>query len=469
MPPICRSWLAILLFGLWGTTSSLVHAALPKADVSYAVVVSTETHASEEWKLVVETLREKHQGRVVVVDKLDDALAQLQQQFPTHVCFVANPLEVTTEFVAAVHQLTRRIDDDPYTDCLWGILTGYDAANALTIARQTEPLTIRKVGSGTEVALDRCEEGQWFCELVPGKHVSKTRGEETVTEQGPSDSTQRLVDLLNEYHADLFITSGHATERDWQIGFRYRNGQFVCRDGRIIGRDLNGKEYPVDSSNPKVYLPIGNCLMGHIDSRDAMALAFMNSAGVHQMVGYTVPTWFGYGGWGLLDYFVEQPGRYTLAEAFFVNHQALLHKLETEYPKLAHRPTSPGKVVEYNEGGGLLFDRDVVAFYGDPAWEARMADRPLNWKQTLTVTDGLYTFTLTPLMGEKTFQPVNINGAQRGGRPIVQLLPQRLKDIKLIEGENWKPLLADNFLLVPNPKEGDKAIRIRFTGQPIAK
>ena len=36
-----------------------------------------------------------------------------------------------------------------------------------------------------------------------------------------------------------------------------------------------------------------------------------------------------------LDYFFEQPGRFTLAEAFYANHQALLHVLETKYPDLA--------------------------------------------------------------------------------------------------------------------------------------
>ena len=75
--------------------------------------------------------------------------------------------------------------------------------------------------------------------------------------------------------------------------------------------------------------------MGHIDGPDAMALAFMNSAGVDQMIGYTVPTWYGYGGWGMLDYFVEQPGRFTLAEAFYANQQALIHRLETYFPGAA--------------------------------------------------------------------------------------------------------------------------------------
>ena len=58
---------------------------------------------------------------------------------------------------------------------------------------------------------------------------------------GPDDTTKALVDTLNVDQVQLFVTSGHATERDWQIGFRYRNGQFVSRDGALIGVDTEGK------------------------------------------------------------------------------------------------------------------------------------------------------------------------------------------------------------------------------------
>ena len=141
-------------------------------------------------------------------------------------------------------------------------------------------------------------------------------------EVAPADTTQALVSALNVGAPDLFVTSGHATERDWQIGFRYPNGYFKSKAGAMHGEDTAGQIFPVLSHNPKVYLPIGNCLMGHIDGPDAMALAWMKSAGVRQMLGYIKPTWYGYMGWGVLDYFVEQPGRYTMTEAFFANQAA---------------------------------------------------------------------------------------------------------------------------------------------------
>ena len=437
------------------TVALFVASSTFAADSPYAVVVSAETNNLPEWSEVVATLVEKHDAEVIEYDTVGDALPALQRQFPRHACFVARPDEATREFVAEVHRLTRRLDEDPYTDTLWGILTGHDADNALRIAEHDEPLTVRKTAAGTEIAMSCCEEGIWYCELNQHHMVQKTPGEPAQTLRGPGDTTAALVETLNDYEADLFVTSGHATQRDWQIGFAYRNGQFVSRDGMLIGVDTEGDEISIDAPHPKVYLAVGNCLMGHIDSPDAMALAFLNSAGVHQMVGYTTLTWFGYAGWGCLDYFVEQPGRYTLTQAFFANQQALLHRLETEFPELAREEPPPGQTTGYNTGSGLLHDRDVVAFYGDPGWEARLAPGPLAWKQTMSEEDGVYRLTITPQHGEQTFEPINTNGSQRGWRPIIEWLPHRVENVRLLEGLDLQPVVTDNFVLIPNPRECD--------------
>ena len=95
---------------------------------------------------------------------------------PRHVCFVSKPSEATRAFVASVHQLARRVDEDPYADFQWGILTGHDAGNALAIARTRDPLTIERVASGTDVELDACREGVWYCELQKNRMVRKEPG-----------------------------------------------------------------------------------------------------------------------------------------------------------------------------------------------------------------------------------------------------------------------------------------------------
>jgi len=419
----------------------------------YAIVVAEKTLADPAWAEVVTALREKHRDRQPVVLTWavapDEVVAKLAASRPRHACFVARPEEASREFVAEVHRLTRRLDDDPYTDTLWGILTGFDAANALAIATTADPLTVKRVTSGTELAMDRVVEGEWYCELTQNRMVRKETGGTAREERGPDDTTAALAARLSNGATDLFVTSGHATERDWQIGFRYRNGQFRSGAGKLWGVDTAGTKIPIASDNPKVWLPIGNCLAGHIDGPDALALAFLNSAGVRQMIGYTVPTWFGYAGWGLLDYFVEQPGRFSLCEAFHANDHALVHRLATK--------AAPG------DERGLRFDRDVVAFYGDPAWEARMAPGPLSYGQELVERDGTFTLVITPLAGAASFTPVNTNGSQRGGRPVVQFLPRRIGPAEIVEGSVWKPVVADDFILVPLPPAGRaEPVRVVF-------
>ncbi len=467
--------------------AACLFARVVVAETDYVVVVSQTTLSDPKWNRVVEELVEKHRAEVVGYDThVTEALPALQNTFPRFACFVATSQEASRQMVADIHRLTRKLDDDPYTDVIWGILTGYDADNALEIARERDPLVIQRVTSGTELAMDCVPEGVWYSELQQHRMVRKSPGEKAKPSEGPSDTTADLAASLTEYKTDLFVTSGHATERDWQIGFRYRNGSFQSKAGNLFGVDTQGKTIPILSKNPKVYLPIGNCLMGHIDGPDAMALAFMNSAGVRQMVGYTVLTWYGYAGWGCLDYFVEQPGRYTFAEAFFANQQALIERLETNFPDISRLDTAPGTTLRKKfelsdaakksgltaqDGLGLLHDRDVLALYGDPAWSAKMAPGKLTYDQTLTeVSKGVFSLDIKPLAGEKSFEPVNTNGSQRGGRPFVQIMPRRIKDIEIIQGKELSPVITDNFVLVPNPRicDPDKTYRILFKATDMA-
>jgi hypothetical protein len=460
-------------------TGMMLGTAVSAAD--YVVVISKATQTDPAWNQVVEELVDKHQAEVVVYDThVSESLTGLRKIFPRYACFVMTSREAGRQTVADIHRLTRKLDDDPYADVAWGILTGYDAASALAIAREREPLVINRVASGTELAMDRVTEGVWYCELEQNRMVRKTPGGEAKLLHGPSDTTEALAETLTKYKADLFVTSGHATERDWQIGFRYRNGTFQSQAGELFGVDTKGRKIPIRSDNPKVYLPIGNCLMGHINGPDAMALAFMKSAGVRQMVGYTVLTWYGYAGWGCLDYFVEQPGRYTFVEAFFANQHALIERLETNFPEIARLDTPPGTAVRVKfdlsdtakksgltvqDGVGLLHDRDVLALYGDPAWNARMAPGKLSYDQSLNeVSPRLFAVEVKPRLGDTSFDPVNKNGSQRGWRPIIQMLPKRVKNVEITQGQELAPVICDDFVLIPNPRVcvPGKTYRVEF-------
>jgi hypothetical protein len=431
----------------------------PIYSTEYAILISKKTQNKAEWGKVTEALKDKYPGAVESTFESSPAecLAFLKKHLPRFTCIVAESDEVTREFVAAIHETSRQMDDDPYADTFWGILTGFNAENALKIAKTKKPLEIKRVASGTELAMDMIHEGKWYCELVKSKMVEKKAGNQVTTQTVPADTTKALVDSLNVYKPDMFVTSGHATERNWMIGFSYKNGFFICKDGQLIGLDTKRQGFKINSPNPKVYMPIGNCLMGHIKGKNSMALAWMNSAGVHQMLGYTVPTWYGYAGWGCLDYFVEQPGRYTYTEAFYANQHALIHRIQECFPKPSSPLTETAKKLKLtaHDRKGMHFDKNVVVFYGDPGWQARMKDRPKFYTQKLEEKDGIYTFTITGANGAKSFSPVNTNGAQRGWRPIIQHFNKRLKNIELIDDSELEAVIVDDFILVPNPRKYD--------------
>jgi len=419
----------------------LFAAATTSHAFDYVVVASDVTRSNPQWQAVVDALVAKHQARVVTYrDDVTSVRADLAKRLPTHVAFVAQPQEAGRKFVVAIHQMMRQLDNDPYADALWGIVTGYDAADALRIAQRREPLVVRSGGSGAgKGSVERLPQGFASYEGSKDKFWTWRDGKMTEASVKP-DAAKSLADGLNTMAPEVFITSGHATEKDWQIGYGFNGGSFRCERGQLYALNTEGKRFDIRSPTPKVYLPAGNCLIGHIPRADCMATAWMHSGGVYQMFGYTEVTWFGYMGWGTLDLFLS--GRHNLAEAFFFNNQSLLHKLLTE------KPTE-------RDLKGLLYDRDIVVFYGDPAWDARMPRTDPGWTEQFANAAGKMTFTLTTTRNGKW-----------PGRPVCAWLPQRVANPKIVAGQQHKPLVTDNFILLPLSgefKRGDR-ITITYTG-----
>ena len=429
MPRLVALWLYLL--------------GLPLGAAEYVVLVSKETHADAGWAKVVARLQAKHQAAVLTYQAdVRECQAGLRQAQPRLVCWVARPAELGQQSAYAIHQLARDNDADPYEDFQWGIITGRTAEQALKLAAPDASLTIRQVGASTAFASECAPSGYWFSEFKAGEVWVKEGTPLAVKGQGAADSTAAIAQRLNAGQTDLFITSGHASEKEWQPGYRYRNGIFTHRDGVLIGQSLDGKVHEVRSTNPKVYLAVGNCLIGNVPkSEDCMALAWLNTGGALQMLGYVEPTWFGYAGWGVLDYFLEQPGRFNVSEARLANHHALLWTLgEAKAGRLKANVR------------GLEFDQNVTVLYGDPQWSAKLAPGPLRWTETLVEgPSGEWTWTITPQAGAATFAPVDKNGSERGGRPLVAFLPRHAAGWEVVAGQEWQPVAADDFVLLPNP------------------
>jgi hypothetical protein len=200
-----------------------------------------------------------------------------------------------------------------------------------------------------------------------------------------------------------------------------------------------------------------------------MATAWLHSGGVYQMFGYTAVTFHGYMGWGTGSLF--KGGRNTLAEAFYFNNQALVHKLVTKYPRQAaidfdsYDKKAPGRLVKRHSIAGrdllgALWDRDCVAFYGDPGWEARMPPERPAWTWRLEAARGEYRFTLRALKDGKW-----------GNRPVMVFLPERLSHVSGVKHKLTRaPTVTDDFVLVPIQGEfaaGEEHV-VSFRARPVA-
>ena len=431
----------------------------------YAIVSSCST--SELWSSAIKTLKEKYENKwpgkvheVFYDSKTADVtscLPRLREVRPSYCCFVAHYSECSRQYVHQIHELTSQIDpSNPYTDTIWGILTGLEE-NDLNFALQQDNLVTRKVLTHCPVELAQFESGDWYSELEPCVHYRKTStNSETKKCECPQDTIRLFADALGEKRevesgkgVDMIITSAHATEKDWRPGFTYKNGKFICKNGDLVGIDCSGVQHKVQhSGNPKVYSAAGNCLMGHIDGADCMALAWMHSTGVVQMTGYLVPTWYGYGGWGVHKYFINLPGMYSFAEAFFANMQALRAELYHACGDESSQRSSQH---------GLVHDKNEVVFYGDPAWDARLAANLDRCPYVITLVEvqvygvlgsswKAWKLTVIPRSGGSWDCPEADDKFTTPGRPPVYIFPCAAKNYKLLQGN---AVLNCRFILVP--------------------
>ena len=470
-----RSLAAIILLLLsvasYVSSSPVAFGAESEIKDGYAIVATPAVLEDAEWVKVVDALATKYsdQYEVSKISWDDQAFLKLRDPLPKYVCFVVKPEEASVERLATIWQETRKLDDDPYGDVIWGIITGFDASDAIRLAN-VKNCEIKTACGGTSIPLDYFESGVVFDESKQNHwRVKEKGGKAEDRNDAPDDTTHAIADALNT--AQLFVTSGHASERNWSLGYAYKNGYFISQNGVLFGAPSNGDPFKIQATGSKIHIAAGNCLLANINNKDCMTLALIRNVNVDTLIGYVVPTWFGYMGWGVLDYFIEQPGRFSVAESVFVNNQALLYTLEkTEAEANNEAAKNDRSLAQKLEG--LKFDRDVVAIYGDPAWKNALVPQDSGWNQKLESKqedDGSTTWTLTiePLKGAESYKLVDGNGSQRSGRPIFQLLPKRIANIQVIDGAEFNPVVTDNFILVPLTSEtpNDKPFSVKFSSK----
>ena len=219
---------------------------------------------------------------------------------------------------------------------------------------------------------------------------------------------------LANANAQMVVTSSHATQFNLEMPFSRglifpANNRFYMlsspnmRDfmtplsqalrGRTEGLAALAETLGCPAIEPdgttRVWIAAGNCLFGDAHSTNqSMAITALSAYTCNQVVGYTVPSWYGAGGWGTLGTFVGVEENTTLAQAWYLNNQFILHNTTKIDPRLLN-VRFDGESMDYrfqasvmrsgvrftdhdtaHNALGLVHDRDVVAFYGDPAWSA---------------------------------------------------------------------------------------------------
>lgn len=465
----------------------------------YVVIAGKGIMVDTAWNSVAASLVAKHRAALVSYEQsIDEVMPQLKQLRPRYVAIVEKPENLGRDYVIHLNQISRQIDDDIYADFLWGIITGYDAPAAMKMVNNsTEPLvikdavaTIMELHSGKwfdrYAWIDDHTQGLWgekkskedtvVTYQLPAKPAKMrwrmTDGkikEMTVDRIDPVDEMQTFYDIYEKYSPDLVVTAAHATERNLEMPFSL--GNIKPKDGVLY---MDFPENPQDlkeSGKRKVYLPIGNCLIANVNNtKESMAIAWMNSGNAATMVGYVVTTWHGRNGWGGLKYFLTTPGRYTTAEAFYLNQQDMMYQLNEWNPKfttLGYPYDAPNEFaagaqvikdsigIQPNQDQlGFLHDRDVLAYYGDPKWNVRLQELPeendftvtseVKGKKCMVTITTKENFSLERMKGDH-FKEEHVLDL-----PFNYFFPERLKNPRLAAGQNWKAAVDENFLLIYN-------------------
>lgn len=386
-------------------------------NITFLVVTSLLASQSPEWQNVANALADKHADearavRLSATASITNSLAAIRSAAPTHVAFVMTPEEVEFPTIVSIKRMMRDLNEDPYDDAVWGIVTGPTARDALRIASSREPQSVKSILSTTGVN-DNIIDGPLVCfsDAYPEGCWRVKAKDGTITRHSTSnDISHVFAEAWNDLDPDFILTSSHASQRNLEMPFSrgniipkggvfmtlpnktlidYKTGQAKGEDkeqetgyakSKVMRQEMMKLEAP---KREKVWLAAGNCLIAdNLRPGDNMVMTALGFGKVNQFVGYMTTTWFGEIGWTTWGNFCEGQ---SLVDAYFAANRNLIRELEETFPEAKRfRPTFKSareyerlfyevrffkplaKVQDKQKAVGRLWDRDATVFYGDP-------------------------------------------------------------------------------------------------------
>lgn len=488
----------VLLLAMSNLAWGGIHRKGEDRKKDYLILAGKSVQEDIAWRKIVRTLQGRHHAKVFVYENsLSEALDELRRMRPRYVAVVEKPEKIDTDFITAMHRLSRKVTPGIYADFIWGIITGIDADAALKMLHNSErPLVIKS-------ALTLQKE---FPELTDGKRFDKfayVSFGESGLKMSPAD-TVAVEKWNSKEQFDVFTKLYRRVAPDFMLcesfGYPYtfalpnpsvyeriyaENGNFF-RDTYSV-KYVNKKfvfgdtvRMPVDwRGNTKVYIAAGSMGCDVERPERSTALAWMNASGVASMVGYPPNSWFGQAVWGGLKFWIATPGRYTMAEAYFLSQQHILrtlndfspvlNEISNDYTKDANAYISEmryevqektGKKITDTKILGFLHERDLLAYFGDPKWDVRFQPEKeeeysvkivKKRKKCIITIKTKDNFNNDKLGGDfirEDFENSMFAPPSIGAVPFSVLFPERLKNPHLASGQEWNAAVSEDMLLL---------------------
>ena len=380
------------------------------------------------WRSVVDALIERDDDSVLIADNVisREVLDAIRVQRPRHVAFVLTPGEVNASSIRGIRRMMCDIDDDPFDDAIWGIVTGPSPEDARRVALCRGPIEPASVLATTSVD-ERLVAGPITVisdANPPGVWWTKTPDGNVFRHSTTGDTSRVFADAWNRFDPDLLLTSSHASERNLEMPFG--RGNVVCAGGRFstaenltmidysTGQAIEERVDMAASLHPlaapireKVWIAAGNCLLAnHKPDGSDMIMTALGFGKVNQFVGYIKTTWFGEIGWNTWRYFADYG--ISVSESWYASNLFLEKKLFADKTDLDPMTRL-----------GLEWDFDGTAFYGNPR---RMISLPARTR---------------------------LAASKPGDLPLLIVFPDSRKDRRLVWApDGFEVFVADDFALV---------------------
>jgi hypothetical protein len=414
----------------------------------YAVVIKQSTYDDPDWQTVADALIARYQGELFIWNNSpDEVLADVAEYEPTHIGFVCDIQTASPNFIQNnIWPFTRNIDDDVYSDAVWGIITGYNAADALNLIIGPTGFNVRTVLGGTDACdLEYYPQGIRTYEEIHNRYDVKYSDSNEIEEftDGPTDRTEWLVTMLNEgieifdYNpVDIFYTNGSGFHNFWQLHYPSpgQEGFFRSFDGQVYGEPHSGTAININSDNSKIYFGLGNSDIGQIYSNGSMPPSWIHTGGAAQYTGYLIDEEAdSYQHGATKAYFYKVARSNTWSEAFLLGNIALQYDLMNGTPG-----TNPP-------------DLDGSVLYGDPGMQIKMSQQgefktPL-FTSELIINAGTNVDTVTFKITMNREGNPGFTGKWGERHPAI-ILPFRAKNIDIIYTNAIDAVVEDNFALM---------------------